>query len=168
MSKIDQANAEATDRMIAARPMLTGVATAREVIPNLKENMLLHAGPPIDWDRMSGPMRGAVIGALLFEGMATNERAAISMVESGEIEFAPCHHHNTVGPMAGVTSPSMKVYVLEDVTHGIQTFSNLNEGYGKVLRYGAYSEEVIAKLQWMNDEMGPLIADALMLVPVKE
>ena len=161
MSKIDQANAEATDRMIAARPMLTGVATAREVIPNLKENMLLHAGPPIDWGRMSGPLRGAVIGALLFEGMATNERAAISMVESGEIEFAPCHHHNTVGPMAGVTSPSMKVYVLEDVTHGIQAFSNLNEGYGKVLRYGAYGEEVIAKLQWMNDEMGPLIADAL-------
>ncbi len=163
MSKIDQANAEATDRMIAARPILTGVATAREVIPNLKENMLLHAGPPISWGRMSGPLRGAVIGALLFEGMATNEQAAISMVESGEIEFAPCHHYNTVGPMAGVTSPSMKVYVLEDVTHGIQAYSNLNEGYGKVLRYGAYSEEVIAKLQWMNDEMGPLIADALAL-----
>jgi len=151
MSNIEQANAEATNRMIASRPMLTGVATARDVIPNLKENMLLHAGPPIEWDRMSGPLRGAVIGALLFEGLATNEQAAISMVESGEIEFSPCHHHKTVGPMAGVISPSMKVYVLEDVTHGTKAFSNLNEGYGKVLRYGAYSEDVIDKLRWMND-----------------
>jgi hypothetical protein len=161
MSKIDQANAKATDRMIASRPMLAGVATAREVIPGLTENMLLHAGPPIEWARMSGPLRGAVIGALIFEGLAVDEQAAISMAESREIEFSPCHHHKTVGPMAGVTSPSMKVYVLEDVTHGTKAFSNLNEGYGKVLRYGAYSEEVIAKLRWMNDEMGPLIGDAL-------
>jgi hypothetical protein len=161
MSKIDQANEVAADRMIAARPILTGVATARDVIPKLKDNMILHAGPPIDWSRMSGPLRGAVIGALLFEGLASNQQTAVSMIEAGEIEFAPCHHHNTVGPMAGVTSPSMKVYVLEDATHGIKAFSNLNEGYGKVLRYGAYSEEVIAKLRWMNDEMGPLIAQAL-------
>jgi hypothetical protein len=161
MSKIDQQNETAVERMMSARPILTGVATARDVIPGMKDNLLLHAGPPIGWDRMSGPLRGAVIGALILEGLAENEATAVAMVKRGDIEFAPCHHHNTVGPMAGVTSASMKVYVIENVTHGNKAFSNLNEGYGKVLRYGAYSQEVIAKLRWMNEEMGPLLAEAI-------
>lgn len=161
MSNIDQQNQSAVERMMSARPMLTGVATARDVIPGMKDNLLLHAGPPIGWDRMSGPLRGAVIGALILEGLAEDEKRAIAMVERGEVEFAPCHHHNTVGPMAGVTSASMKVYVIENVTHRNKAFSNLNEGYGKVLRYGAYSQEVIAKLRWMNEEMGPLLGEAI-------
>ena len=161
MSNIDQQNETAVERMMSARPILTGVATARDVIPGMKDNLLLHAGPPIGWERMSGPLRGAVIGALILEGLAKNEATAVAMVKQGEIEFAPCHHHNTVGPMAGVTSASMKVYVIENVTHGNKAFSNLNEGYGKVLRYGAYSQEVIAKLRWMNEEMGPLLAEAI-------
>ena len=161
MSNIDQQNETAVERMMAARPILTGVATARDVIPGMKDNLLLHAGPPIGWDRMSGPLRGAVIGGLILEGLAEDEATAVAMVSRGEIEFAPCHHHNTVGPMAGVTSASMKVYVIENVTHGNKAFSNLNEGYGKVLRYGAYSQEVIAKLRWMNEEMGPLLAEAI-------
>ncbi len=161
MSKIDQQNAIAVERMMTARPILTGIATARDVIPGMRENLLLHAGPPVKWERMSGPMRGAVIGALILEGLATDETSAVGLVESGQIKFAPCHHHNTVGPMAGVTSASMKVYVVENVTHGNVAYSNLNEGYGKVLRYGAYSPDVIAKLRWMNDEMGPLLAEAL-------
>ncbi|MCP4659057.1 MAG: DUF1116 domain-containing protein [bacterium] len=149
--------------MSSARPMLTGVAAAREAIPGMRDNLLLHAGPPIEWPRMSGPLRGAVIGALLFEGLAADEDAAVAMVEAGEVEFEPCHHHSTVGPMAGVISPSMSVYVLENPTHGNRSYSNLNEGYGKVLRYGAYSEEVLAKLRWMNDVMAPVVADALAL-----
>jgi hypothetical protein len=127
----------------------------------MKDNLLLHAGPPIEWERMSGPLRGAVIGALLFEGLVKDEKSAVSLIKAGEVEFAPCHHHSTVGPMAGVTSASMKVYVLENITHGNKAYSNLNEGYGKVLRYGAYSQEVINKLRWMNDTMGPILADAL-------
>jgi hypothetical protein len=161
MIDIDQANQTAVERMMSARPMLTGVATARDVIPGMRDNLLLHAGPPIEWERMSGPLRGAVIGALIFEGLAADESAAVGMVEAGEVSFAPCHHHQTVGPMAGVTSASMKVYVIENPTHRNRAYSNLNEGYGKVLRYGAYSEEVLAKLRWMNDVMGPLLADAL-------
>jgi hypothetical protein len=161
MSDINQANLEATNRMMSARPILTGIDTARNVIPGMRDNLLLHAGPPIEWDRMSGPLRGAVVGALIFEGLAADEKTAVDLIEAGEIDFAPCHHHSTVGPMAGVTSPSMKVYVVENVTHGNKAYSNLNEGYGKVLRYGAFSEEVIAKLRWMNDQMGPLLADAL-------
>src|SRR3990170_8945362 len=161
MANIDQANQTAVGRLMDARPILKGVAPARDVIPGMRDNLLLHAGPPIEWERMSGPLRGAVIGALIFEGLAKNEKDAVALVEKGEVDFAPCHHHNTVGPMAGVTSASMMVYVIENRTHGNQAYSNLNEGYGKVLRYGAYSEDVIAKLKWMNDQMGPVLAKAL-------
>jgi hypothetical protein len=158
---IERANQEAVERMISARPFLKGVATAKDVIPGMEENLILHAGPPIEWERMSGPLRGAVIGALLFEGLAKDEVQAVSLVQSGEIEFSPCHHHHTVGPMAGVTSASMAVYELENVTHGNWAYSNLNEGYGKVLRYGAYAEEVLQKLHWMNDVLAKVLADAL-------
>jgi uncharacterized protein DUF1116 len=158
---IDQANQIAVERMMSARPILKAVAPAREVIPGIKDNLLLHAGPPIEWERMSGPLRGAVIGAMLFEGLAANEAEAVSGVERGEIEFDSCHHHGAVGPMAGVISPSMKVYVVEDAEHGNRSFSNLNEGYGKVLRYGAYSEEVLQKLRWMNDVLGTALSEAL-------
>src|SRR6266540_4905098 len=109
---IDQANQTAVERMMSARPILKSVAPARDVIPGMKDNLLLHAGPPIEWRRMSGPLRGAIIGAMLFEGLAANEAEAVSMVEGGEIEFDSCHHHGAVGPMAGVISASMKVYVV--------------------------------------------------------
>jgi hypothetical protein len=158
---IDQANQTAVERMMSARPMLKSVAAAREVIPGMKDNLFLHAGPPIEWERMSGPLRGAIIGAMLFERVATSEAEASSMVERGEVEFDSCHHHGAVGPMAGVISASMKVYVVENVEHGNKSFSNLNEGYGKVLRYGAYSDDVLKKLRWMNDVLGVALADAL-------
>lgn len=158
---IDSANTTAVNRLMEARPILRGVAAARDVIPGMKDNLFLHAGPPIEWERMSGPLRGAIIGAMLFEGIAKSESEATAIVERGEVEFDSCHHHGTVGPMAGVTSASMKVYVVENAEHGNKSFSNLNEGYGKVLRYGAYSEDVLKKLHWMNDVLGVALADAL-------
>jgi hypothetical protein len=158
---IDQANRTAVERMMAARPVLKGLATAREVIPGMTDDLLLHAGPPIEWKRASGPLRGAVTGALLFEGRARDEAGAIDLIERGEVRLEPCHHHGAVGPMAGVISPSMKVYVVEDATHGHRTFSNLNEGYGKVLRYGAFGGDVLTKLRWMNDFLAPVLARAI-------
>jgi len=158
---IDQANTTVVERMMAARPILTGVATARDVVPNMKDNLLLHAGPPVEWEQMSGPMQGAVIGGLIFEGLVENETDAVSMVEAGEIEFAPCHEHSSVGPMAGVTTASMKVYQVKNITHDNVAYSNLNEGYGKVLRYGAYSGDVITKLHWMNDVLAAVLSEAL-------
>ena len=158
---IDQANTTAVNRLMEARPILKAVFTARDVIPGMKDNLFLHAGPPIEWERMSGPLRGAIIGAMIFEGLAANETEATAMVERGEVEFDSCHHHGAVGPMAGVISASMKVYVVENAEHGNKSFSNLNEGYGKVLRYGAYSEEVLKRLRWMNDVLGSALADAL-------
>ena len=158
---IDQANTTAVNRMMEARPILKAVATARDVIPGMQDNLFLHAGPSIEWARMSGPLRGAIVGAMLFEGLAADEMGATAMVEGGEIRFDSCHHHGAVGPMAGVISASMKVYVIENAEHGNKSFSNLNEGYGKVLRYGAYSEDVLKKLRWMNDVLGSALADAL-------
>ncbi len=160
---IEKANAKATERMMEARPVLVGLGKAIEVIPGMRENLLLHAGPPITWERASGPMRGAIPGALILEGKASSEAEAQVLVESGEIELDPCHHHQAVGPMAGVISQSMSVYILENQTHGNRSFSNLNEGYGKVLRYGAYSSEVLDRLRWMEDVMAPVLAKAIEL-----
>jgi hypothetical protein len=158
---IEKANSQATERMIEARPILVGLAKARDVIPGMRDNLLLHAGPPITWERMSGPVRGAVIGALIFEGKAKDEAEAEALVKAGDVEFEPCHHHQAVGPMSGIISPSMSVYIVENKTHGNRAFSNLNEGYGKVLRYGAYSEDVQKRLRWMEDVMAPVLAYAI-------
>src|SRR5262249_28053843 len=112
-------------------------------------------------DRMSGPMRGAIIGALIFEGKAATAEEAEALATSGRIDFAPCHEYGAVGPMAGVTSPSMAVYIVENQTHGNRSFSNLNEGYGKVLRYGAYQQDVQNRLRWMHETMAPVLAKAI-------
>jgi hypothetical protein len=158
---IEKANQKATSRMMEARPVLIGLGKALDLIPSMRENLLLHAGPPISWARASGPMRGAITGALIFEGKAKDMAEAQALVDSGQIELEPCHHHQTVGPMAGVTSPSMSVYVLENKTHGNRSFSNLNEGYGKVLRYGAYSDDVLERLRWMEEVLAPVLAEAI-------
>jgi hypothetical protein len=158
---IDKANAAAVERMIEARPVLTGLGKALELVPGMHENLLLHAGPPIAWGQASGPLRGALIGALIFEGRAADEEEAERLIVSGEVSLSPCHHHSAVGPMAGVISPSMAVYVVENKTHGNRAYSNLNEGYGKVLRYGAYSEEVQERLRWMHEVMAPVLAAAI-------
>jgi hypothetical protein len=161
MMDIESANKEATQRMMEARPVVIGLGKARDVIPGMRDDLLLHAGPPITWERASGPMRGAITGALIFEGKAKTESEAQALVESGQIDLEPCHHHQSVGPMAGVICPSMSVYILENKTHGNMSYSNLNEGYGKVLRYGAYSEDVLDRLRWMEDVMAPVLGDAI-------
>jgi hypothetical protein len=158
---IEKANLETTQRMMEARPVVVGMAKAIDVIPGMRENLLLHAGPPINWERASGPMRGAITGALIFEGKAKNEADAQALVESGKIELEPCHNHQAVGPMAGIICSSMSVYILENKTHSNYSYSNLNEGYGKVLRYGAYSQEVLDRLSWMEDVMAPVLGKAI-------
>ncbi len=160
---IEKANQESVNRMMKSHPVVVGVAKAKDVIPGRadKPNLFTHAGPPIEWDRMCGPVRGAVAGAMIFEGMAKSYEEAVALCEKGEIEFAPCHHYYSAGPMAGVISPSMSVYIVEDKEFGGQYFSGLNEGRGKVLRMGAYSKEVIEKLHWMEDVMAPVLDAAI-------
>jgi len=163
MSKYDQANQEAVKRMMLSRPVWVDVGRAKDVIPGMKDNLFLHAGPPITWDRMSGPLKGAIIGGLIYEGKAKNREEAEKLAASGSIEFAPCHHYNTVGPMAGVTTPSQMVFILEDKEWGGFTYSNMNEGYGKVLRYGAYDESVLNRLKWLDEVYASVIKEAVHL-----
>jgi hypothetical protein len=154
------ANRVAVERVMAAGAVLTDVRPASEVL-DLPDRTLLHAGPPIEWSAASGPLRGALIGACLFEGWASDVEEAERLLSSGAISLDPCHHHRTVGPMAGVTSPSMWMWCLEDPVHGGRAFCNLNEGLGKVLRYGAFNDEVLTRLAWMRDVLGPLLAAAV-------
>ena len=159
---IERANQEAASRILRAMPTLVGISTAGEAIPGMKKNMILHAGPPVTWEKMCGPMRGAVIGGLILEGMAQGRAEAEALAASGEILFDSCHHHSAVGPMAGVVTWSMPVWVMKNKTFGNQAYCTLNEGLGKVLRYGAFSEEVIARLRWMAEELAPILGKALM------
>jgi hypothetical protein len=161
MTSIDEANQTAVQRLLGSAPVLAGIRRASEVVPGMRPNLILHAGPPIEWARMSGPLRGAIIGGLLYERLAPDEASAVAMVEGGEVTFEPCHDHQTVGPMAGVTTASMPVYVVENRSGGSTAFSNLNEGYGKVLRYGAYSEEVLTRVRWLSEVYAPIVGEAL-------
>jgi len=161
MIDIEKANQEALSKLLSARPMLIGMGKAIDVVPGMKENLILHAGPPITWDRMCGPQRGAVIAALIYEGKAKDREEAEKIAASGEIEFSPCHHHQMVGPMAGIVSPSMPVYILENEAFGNKAYATLNEGLGKVLRMGAYSPDVIERLKWMESVMYPVLDRAI-------
>jgi hypothetical protein len=161
--KIRKANDEALERMINAQPMLIDIRPAREAIPGMKDNLILHAGPPVCWDDMCGPVRGAVMGALIYEGKATSLEEAEMLARSGKIEFSPCHHHSAVGPMAGVISPSMWVFCVKNERYGNLAFATLNEGLGKVLRFGAFGKEVIRKLKWMEKTLAPSLAKAVRL-----
>ncbi len=158
---IDAANAEAVGRIMAGRPMLVGMGIAREVIPGYHKRLILHAGPPITWERMCGPQRGAVMGALVYEGLAKDEAEATQLAAAGEVEFAPCHHYHTVGPMAGIVSPSMPVFVIRNDTFGNLAYATQNEGLGRVLRYGAYGPDVYERLRWMEEVLYPTLRAAI-------
>jgi len=154
------ANAQALERMTSATATLVDVRPASEVV-GLERGTFLHAGPPITWERASGPMRGALIGAVLFEGLADTAEDAEQRLAAGEFTLEPCHHRGGVGPMAGVVSPSMWLYVLRDEVHDATSWCSLNEGLGKVLRYGAYGPEVIDRLHWMTRVLGPILSQAV-------
>jgi hypothetical protein len=158
---IERANAQTLKLILSGMPQLIGLERAIDGIPGMKPNLLLHAGPPITWDRMCGPMRGAVIGALLYERKASTPEQARRLAASGAVKFAPCHEHGAVGPMAGIISPSMPVFVLKNEAHGNLAYSTLNEGLGKVLRYGAFSEPVIERLDWMRNTLYPVLKKAV-------
>jgi hypothetical protein len=159
--KIEAANKEALQKILNSKPFIVGMGKAFDVIPGMKKNLLLHAGPPVTWEKMCGPMRGAVIGALLYEGIAKTAEQAEQIAASGSIEFSPCHKHSTVGPMAGIVSPSMPVFILENQEYGNMAYCTMNEGLGKVLRYGAFSPDVIERLKWMENILYPSLKRAI-------
>jgi hypothetical protein len=156
-ARIQNANQEALQRILKAQPTLVGLGIAGEVIPGMTKETILHAGPPITWDRMCGPQKGAVRGGLVYEGLAGNLEEADALAASGRIQFDPCHMHDAVGPMAGVITYSMPVWILENKTFGNRAYCTLNEGLGKVLRFGAFDDEVLTRLRWMKEVLYPVL-----------
>ena len=160
-SEIGAANAKVMDVILRGMPQLTGLARAADVIPGMEPDLILHAGPPVTWDRMCGPMRGAIVGGLIYEGRADSPEEAEKLAASGKIRYAPCHEHRTVGPMAGIVTSRMPVFVLRNEEFGNEGFCTMNEGLGKVLRYGAFAPEVVEKLRWMETALFPALRAAV-------
>lgn len=158
-----EANEKVLDIMQNSEVQLVGMGIAKDVVPGMHEKLIMHAGPPITWERMCGPMKGAVIGALMYEGLADSVEAAEALAASGEIEFSPNHHHQAIAPMAGIISPNMPVFIMKNMTYGNLAFSGVNEGQGKCLRFGAYGEDVIKRLHWIHDVVYPVLKEAIEL-----
>ena len=161
MQRIDDANRDALDRMLSGDPVLVDVIPAAEAIPELKDHKILHAGPPIDWGRMCGPMRGAVAGIAVFEGWALDLPAATDMAAGGAFDFQPNHRFDAVGPMTGLTTAGQPVMVVENRAFGNRAYCTINEGLGKVMRFGGNDAEVLARLRWLRDVFGPAMGRAL-------
>jgi hypothetical protein len=155
------ANRKAIDIIVSGHPVLVDVRPAADVIPGMTRHTILHSGPPVSWTNMAGPQRGAVIGALMLEGLADSREAAEALVVFGEVTLRPNNDAGAVGPMAGVISYSSALFVVENKTHGNLAYSNLNEGYGKVLRMGAYAPEVLERVRWLNTDLADALRSAI-------
>ena len=157
--EIDAANKIAVSRILNSRPKLIGVEKAINALPGMSKKIFLHPGPPMDWQQMSGPLKGAAVGAMLYENLASNERQALRLLEDGEIQFESAHNHHCVCAMAGLISQSMPVFVVKDKIGNNYSFSTINEGVGRIrtLRYGAYGPGVIKGLEWIRDVLSPAL-----------
>ena len=161
MQEIERANEETLRRIFEAEPVLIDVQRAGDVIEGLEEKMILHSGPPIEWARMCGPMRGAICGIAVFEGWAANLDDAEKAAAAGEFSFHPNHHFGAVGPMTGMTTISQPVVIVENRTFGNRAYSTINEGLGKVMRFGGNDSEVLSRLRWIANVLGPALSTAL-------
>jgi len=158
---IDQANQEALRRIIAGEPILVDVIPASQAIAELADHVILHSGPPIGWDRMCGPMRGAVMGIAVFEGWARDLGDAATRAAAGSFSFHPNHDYGAVGPMTGMTTRSQPLLVVENKTFGNRAYCAINEGLGKVMRFGGNDAEVLDRLRWLREVLGPALGRAL-------
>jgi hypothetical protein len=166
--KIIAANTEAVEKMMNSDPLLVGVGLAYGNIPDFKPKMILHAGPPIEWNNMCGALRGAIVGAILYEKWSDNVDDAEKLASSGEIAFDSCHNHSAIGPMAGVISPNMPVFIIRDrISINAFAYTNFNEGLGTALRFGAYDKDVIDRLEWMRKGLFENLRTALSVLVVR-
>ena len=165
---IDEENRKVIRKIVAAQPVIMDNVLAKEVIPVFRENdgkVILHAGPPIEYKNMPPTVQGSCVGAVLFEEWAEDEAGARALLESGAVKFVPCHHVDAVGPMGGITTQNMPVWVILNETDGNYGYCTMNEGIGKVLRFGAYSQEVVDRLRWMRYVLGPVLGRAIRANP---
>lgn len=159
--RINAANEEVIRIYNDAQPVLIGVKAAHTVLKGLTRNMILHAGPPIDWEDMCGPMQGAVLGAVRFEGLASDDTQAVQLIQAGRIKLASNHQYGSVGPMTGIITYHMPVFQVKNETYGNLAYCSINEGLGKVMRFGANDQEVIDRLSWFRDSLGPNLDKAI-------
>jgi len=155
--KIKKANETAITQMNAVNPVLIDIQLAIDVIPGMTNKTILHAGPPITWDRMCNPMKGAIAGILVYEGLVNSYEEGYKLAKSGEIDFFPNHDFDTVGPMTGITASHQPVFILEDSQSKRKSYCTLNEGRGKVLRFGGWDSEVLKRLYWMKETLSPIL-----------
>ncbi len=155
------ANAAAFERLVGGHPFLIDVRPALGVVPGMRPDLILHAGPPLAWDEMVPPMQAAVQGALVHSGRCRTLDEAAAQARDGRVQFAPAHEHGMVGPMAGIVSAAMPVFVVRNETYGNLAFATINEGLGRVLRFGANDESVLARLAWIRDVLAPSLVAAL-------
>lgn len=159
--KIEEANKICLEKIQSSTAVWADIRPAREVVPGMGDYTILHAGPPVVWEDMCGPMRGSIIGACIFEGWAKTPDDVDALASGGKLQFDSSHHHHSIGPMSGIITPSMEVSVVKNEAFDIETYATLYMGIGKVLRHGAYDDEVMAKLRWMNGELAPLLKRTL-------
>ncbi|SVC74898.1 uncharacterized protein METZ01_LOCUS327752, partial [marine metagenome] len=158
--KVNNANAIVIERIQNANPQIIDIVSAQEAM-NLPPFTILHAGPPVSWERMCGPQKRAVLGAIQFESWAKNEIEALELVTKEKVELYPCHKFNAVGPMTGIISPSMPVLVIQNETYGNYGYSTFNEGRGNTLWFGVYDEETQIRLKWIQEVLGPAMKAAI-------
>jgi Protein of unknown function (DUF1116) len=156
-----RANATVVERLVGGHPFLVDVRPAIEVVPGMRPDLILHAGPPLRWDEMVPPMQAAVQGALVHADMVRTLDQAARLARDGRISFAPAHDHGVVGPMAGVVCSAMPVLVVHNETYGNLAFATINEGLGRVLRFGANDDVVLARLSWIKEVLAPALRAAL-------
>lgn len=159
--RIKKANSVAFERLLNADPVLVNVSQAKDAVPGMTENMILHAGPPIEWDRMCPPMKNGIIGGVLYEGWAKTVNDVERLMQAGEVLLEPCHEHSAVGSMTGITTPSMWVYEVEERRWGGRAYCGVYEGRGKTLAFGCYEEQTVDRLRWMETTLGPVLKQAI-------
>jgi hypothetical protein len=158
---IESANRKALEKLNNAQPVLIDIKTAHEAIPDMDKRTILHAGPPLEWKDMCGPLKGSIIGVVRYEALVETEEEALALIESGEIKFFPNHNFDAVGPMTGIISYSMPVYVVKNEAYGNVAYCTINEGLGKVMRFGAKDDEVLKRLKWIETELAPGLKKAI-------
>ncbi|MFZ0327433.1 MAG: DUF1116 domain-containing protein [Nitrososphaeraceae archaeon] len=158
-NKVEEANSIATERILKSIPLLVDVKPAIEALPNMKRNSILYAGPPIEWKRMCGAMKGAIVGTIIFEGLAHDWDEAVKLIEQDDIVFSPNTEHDAVGPMAGIISPSLPVLVVKNEKYG-------NTCYGRIVeqkvQYGVFNKTAInSELKFWSETLAPALRKAL-------
>jgi hypothetical protein len=155
---IDEANNKALERMRLSRPILVDIKCAKDILPKMKKNSIFHAGPPIDWTKMCGPMRGAIVGTMIFEGFATTWNDAVTLIKKGGIDFSSNHDHDAVGPMAGVISPSLPILVVKDLSNGKTCYARFVENR---VQFGLFDQESVNVLRFWSEKLSPLLGKAI-------